>query len=74
MAKPDFDIGCNGRGAQASSLNKPVSLDEAPIDEQFRLVKETGVFDYFDRLPLPSNIDEYRRAIAKYDLPVRSAS
>jgi hypothetical protein len=74
MAQPDFYIGCNGRGAQASSLTRPVSLEEAPIDEQFRLVKETGVIDYFDRLPLPANIDEYRRAIAKYDLPVRTAS
>ena len=74
MATPNFYIGCNGRGAQASSLTKPVSLDEAPIDEQFRLVKDTGVFDYFDRLPLRANIDEYRRAIAKYDLPVRTAS
>lgn len=74
MANPDFAIGCNGRGAQASSLARPVSLEEAPIDEQFRLVKDTGVFDYFDRLPLPANIDEYRRAIAKYDLPVRTAS
>jgi hypothetical protein len=74
VAKPDFYIGCNGRGAQSSSLAKPVSLDEAPIDEQFQLVKDTGVFDYFDRLPLRSNIDEYRRAIAKYDLPVRTAS
>ena len=48
----DFLIGCNGRGAQASSLEHPVSLQEDSIDEQFRLVKETGVFDYFDRIPL----------------------
>jgi hypothetical protein len=72
--KPDFLIGCNGRGAQASSIDKPISLEEASIDEQFRLVKETGVFDYFDRIPLRSNIDEYRAAIEKYDLPVASAS
>jgi len=67
-------IGCNGRGAQASSVAAPVSLAEAPIDGQFRLVKETGVFEFFDRLPLPQQIDEYRRCIARYNLPVATAS
>jgi hypothetical protein len=70
----NFLIGCNGRGAQASSIERPVSLEEASIDEQFRLVKEAGVFDYFDRIPLRDSFDEYRKAIAKYDLPICSAS
>src|SRR5690606_28895473 len=45
--KDDFPflLGCNGRGAQASSADRPVSLEEHSIDEQFRLVKEAGVFD-----------------------------
>jgi hypothetical protein len=51
-----------------------VSLVEASIDEQFRLVKEAGVFDFFDRLPLPHQVDEYQRCIAKYALPVATAS
>jgi hypothetical protein len=67
-------LGCNGRGAQASSKEHPVSLAEAPIDEQFRMVKESGVFDYFDRLPLRSQLDEYLAAIAKHDLPVHTGS
>ena len=53
----DFLIGCNGRGAQTSSIDHPISLEEASIDEQFRLVKETGVFDCFDRIPLRDSID-----------------
>ncbi len=69
-----FRIGCNGRGAQQSSLRNPVALEEASIDEQFRLVKEAGVFDYFDRLPSAENLDEYRKAMDKYDLPVLTAS
>lgn len=69
-----FLLGCNGRGAQRSSLDRPVSLDEAPIVEQFRMVKESGVFDYFDRLPLRSNLREYVAAVERFDLPVRSAS
>jgi len=71
---PDFLIGCNGRGAQDSSVDKPISLNEPSIDEQFRLVKETGVFDYFDRIPLRDSFDEYKAAVDKYDLPIHTAS
>jgi hypothetical protein len=67
-------IGCNGRGAQASSIQHPVSNQEAPIDEQMRLVKETGAFDFFDRLPMAENFEDYERAKIKYDLPVMTAS
>jgi hypothetical protein len=70
----DFLIGCNGRGAQASSIDHPISLEEASIDEQFRLVRDTGVFDYFDRIPLRSDIEQYRAAIEKYDLPIHTVS
>ena len=72
--KPPFLLGCNGRGAQASSMAHPVGLQEASIREQFRLVKESGVFDYFDRLPLRSNLDEYFQAMAEFELPVHSCS
>ncbi|MGB0630296.1 MAG: xylose isomerase, partial [Alphaproteobacteria bacterium] len=70
----DFLIGCNGRGAQDSSLENPISLEEASIDEQFRLVKETGVFDYFDRIPLREDFDTYVKAVEKYDLPIETVS
>lgn len=72
---PDLPpIGCNGRGAQASSLQSPVSLVEAPIEEQFRLVAESGAFDYFDRLPGASEIDRYLRCAERYRLPILTAS
>ncbi len=67
-------IGCNGRGAQASSLERPVSLVEPTVEEQFRLVHETGVFDSFDRLPQADQLDEFKRCIERYRLPVRTAS
>lgn len=69
-----FLLGCNGRGVQRSSLHQPVGLSELPIREQFRLVKEAEVFDYFDRLPLRSNLDEYHRAMAEFNLPVHTCS
>lgn len=72
--KPPFLIGCNGRGVQPSSLTTPVGLSELPIREQFRLVKEAEVFDYFDRLPLRSNLHEYTQAMAEFDLPVHTCS
>jgi len=67
-------IGCNGRGAQASSLQAPVSLVEPSIDEQFRLVSEAGVFDSFDRLPMPDELNTYLRCIDRWKLPVLTAS
>jgi len=67
-------IGCNGRGAQASSLLAPVSLVEPPIEEQFRLVHESGVFDSFDRLPMRDQLDTFLRCIEHYRLPVQTAS
>lgn len=67
-------IGCNGRGAQASSTAAPVSLTEPPLEEQFRLVAETGVFDAFDRLPQPGELERYRACIARHHLPVTTAS
>ncbi|MGF1699452.1 hypothetical protein L4D09_03920 [Photobacterium makurazakiensis] len=74
MNSKPFLLGCNGRGVQLSSLDKPISLDELPIYEQFKLVSESGVFDYFDRIPLRSNIDEYKHAIETFNLPVHTAS
>ncbi|HWT20475.1 MAG TPA: xylose isomerase [Variovorax sp.] len=67
-------IGCNGRGAQASSMKVPVSLVEAPVEEQFRLVHDSGLFDSFDRLPMPGQLDTFIRCIERYGLPVKTAS
>jgi hypothetical protein len=73
-ASAAFLLGCNGRGVQLSSRERPVALEELSITEQFRLVSEAGVFDYFDRLPLRSNLGEYLTAIERYRLPIHTAS
>lgn len=57
-------IGCNGRSAQHAPGHPP------SIDEQFRMVKESGVFDFFDRMPQPGEEDAYIRASQKHDLPI----
>ncbi|WP_449434614.1 hypothetical protein [Pseudomonas putida] len=69
-----FYLGCNGRGVQPSSLTHPVAQVEIPIREQFRLVKEAGVFDYFDRLPLRSNLAEYQACVDEFELPILTGS
>jgi hypothetical protein len=38
------------------------------------LVRETGAFDFFDRLPPEHQVDEYLKASSKYDLPFHTAS
>lgn len=69
-----FFLGCNGRGVQQSSINNPVRQEELSIREQFRLVKEAGVFDYFDRIPLRSNLTEYLSCIEEFQFPVLTGS
>ncbi|WP_420226620.1 hypothetical protein [Pigmentiphaga litoralis] len=67
-------IGCNGRGVQDSSMVSPVSMDEPSIEEQFRLVRRAGVFDCFDRLPLPDQVDTFLACMDTYGLPVHTTS
>jgi hypothetical protein len=72
---PDLPaIGCNGRGVQDSSLHRPITLEEPSIEEQFRLVRATGAFDAFDRLPLPHEVDTFLRCMAETGLPVHTTS
>jgi len=58
-------IGC-GRGIQ------PVAGRHLPVDEQFRLLKESGVYDHFDRMPQPGQEAEYLRASDRHGIPIRT--
>ncbi|MCO7634513.1 hypothetical protein NJF54_22100 [Pseudomonas guariconensis] len=60
----EFSVGCNGRGVQ--------HLEPVSVDEQFRMIKESGVFDHFDRMPQPGEESEYLRASNKYGIPIRT--
>jgi hypothetical protein len=42
------------------------------IDDQFRMVKESGVFDHIDRMPQPGQEKEFLDAVQKYALPLRT--
>ena len=40
--------------------------DHIPVETQFQMIRDSGVFDYLDRLPLPDVLDEYIRGPEKY--------
>jgi hypothetical protein len=46
--------------------------DEFDVDARFRLAKESGAFDYFEKTPAPGELDIYLKASARYQLPIRS--
>ncbi|MBE3639594.1 TIM barrel protein [Mangrovicoccus algicola] len=73
-APAPLPIGCNGRGAQASSPACPVSFAEPPLAEQFAMVAGAGVFDFFDRLPMEGQVDAFRALSADHHLPAFTAS
>ncbi len=62
----EISVGCNGRGLQH------VPGTPVPVDEQFRMLKESGVFDHFDRMPQPGEEAEYIKASQKYSIPIRT--
>ncbi len=61
-----ISMGC-GRGVQR------VAGQHLPVDEQFRMLKESGVFDHFDRMPQPGQEAEYLRASQKHGVPIRTS-
>ena len=60
-----FSLGC-GRGVQ------PVAGAPTGVDEQFRLLKESGVYDHFDRMPQPGQERDYLRAADRHGVPIRT--
>jgi hypothetical protein len=44
--------------------------DNPDVDTRFAMVRDAGVFDYFDRTPPTGELDIYRRASEKYGLPL----
>ena len=46
---------------------------EFDLETKFRMVRESGIYDYFDKTPESLDVvDEYRRLSAKYDLAIRA--
>ena len=65
MAK-DLKIGISGGGVLHTDAHVP------DIDSQFRMVREAGVFDYFERTPPTGQLDAYQRASRTHGVPLLS--
>lgn len=71
--KKMFPLGCAGLGVQASSVDRPVSLQEPTIEEKFALLAESGLWDFLDHIPIHRNlVDNYIQASQKYNIPIYS--
>ena len=46
--------------------------DQFDLDTRFRMVRQAGVFDYYERSPPPGELDAHLRASARHDLPIRA--
>ncbi|MEE8270362.1 MAG: hypothetical protein V3R98_01335 [Alphaproteobacteria bacterium] len=66
MAK-DLMIGITEGGVLHTDTDPPLDLDT-----RFRMVRDAGVFDYYDKTPPADQVDDYLRCSEKYGLPVRA--
>ena len=58
-------IGVTEGGVMHTDADPPFDLET-----KFRMAKESGVYDYFDKTPPADQADAYRRCSEKYDLPI----
>jgi len=62
----DILIGISGGGVLHTDAHVP------DVDTQFRMVRDAGVFDYFERTPLPGLLDTYKHASQATGIPLLS--
>ena len=62
----DLPIGCAGNGVLHTDREVP------DIDTRFRMVREAGVFDYYDKSPPMGEVDQYLAASARHGVPIRA--
>lgn len=62
----DFLLGCSWRGVQHYA--------DVPVKTQFEMIRDAGVFDYLDRLPLPENIEDYLRYSQEFGIPIHTCT
>ena len=65
----DLKFGITESGILHTDADPPFDLDT-----KFRMVKESGVYDYFDKTPPADQAGTYRRCSEKYDLPILAGS
>ena len=63
--KQELLIGITESGVMHTDADPPI-----PLDTKFQMVKESGVYDYFDKTPPLELEDDYRQCSEKYELPI----
>ena len=58
-------FGITESGVMNSGSDPPI-----PLEKKFKMVKESGVYDYFDKTPPKALVKEYLRCSEKFDLPI----
>lgn len=58
-------IGVNESGVMESDTDEPYDLET-----KFRMARDSGVYDYFDKTPPADQVNLYAKLSEKYDLPV----
>ena len=58
-------------GIAGSSILHKDTEPEFSIEEKFRIVSESQVYDYIEKTPPKKEIDEYKRCSEKYNVPIR---
>lgn len=58
-------IGITEGGVMNTDQHPPLDLDA-----RFRMVKESGVYDYYDKTPNVADVDDYLAASETHDLPI----
>ena len=62
----EIKIGISGGGVLHTDAHVP------DVETQFRMVRDAGVFDYFERTPLPGLLDTYKKASQATGIPLMS--
>ena len=61
----DLKIGIANRGVLHHNNEQPVNLED-----WFKEVSQSNVFDYIDKTPSNEDFDEYKRLAEKYKMPI----
>ena len=64
MAQKELLIGIAEAGVMHAD---PTEFD---VDTRFRMIKDAGVFDYYDKAPPVQDLHVYRQAAEKHGLPL----
>ncbi len=63
--KRDLFFGITESGVMRTDADPPI-----PLETKFQMVKESGVYDYFDKTPPRELENDYLSYSEKYDLPI----